>query len=105
VQLKQLLIYLFNGGPPAAALAGGNCPGGVGAGPPPPAAMPPGILPPRACFCGVRSLSLVLPDLGTLSFFLSLIFYSLFLCFFGVNHVTFLKIRIRAKGFEINERT
>src|SRR5438477_1320925 len=82
VQFKQSLVYLFSGGPPTAALAGGNCPGGVGAGPPP-RAMPPGILPPRACFCGVRSLSLVLADFGTLLFslFLFLILSSLvFFC-------------------------
>jgi len=52
---------------------GGIIAGGVGAGPPG-AALPPG-----ASRFGVRSLSLVLSDFGTLFLFLSLIFYSLFL--------------------------
>ena len=63
--------------------------GGVGA-----------IAPPRASFLGVRSLSLVLPDFGTLpfSFFLVLIFLFSLSCFvLRCNHLRFWIIRIRAK--------
>jgi hypothetical protein len=104
VQLKQLLIYLFNGGPPAEAFFLGGRNGGVGAGPPPTPAMPPGILPPRVCFAGVRSLSLVLSDVGTLSFFLSLILYLSFFVSSVLITSRSRMITIRAKGFEVHER-
>jgi hypothetical protein len=70
--------------------------------------MPPGTvggvgfwIPPGASLFGVRSLSLVLSDFGTLLFclFLLLIFYTLFLVLFIGEVITslFWMIRIRAK--------
>jgi hypothetical protein len=55
--------------------------------------------PPRVSFFGVRSLSLVLADFGTLLlFFLLFIFYFPFLVlFFGAITSSFWIIRIRAK--------
>ena len=66
--------------------------GGVGAG-----ASAARYLPPRASFFGVRSLSFVLADFGTLFLFLLFIFYSLFLVlFFGAITSASRIIRIHA---------
>jgi hypothetical protein len=69
--------------------------GGVGA-----------TFPPRASFFGVRSLSLVLADFGTLLFclFLVLIFYSLsFLFVLRYSHFSFGMIRIRARASKLSK--
>ena len=66
-----------------------------------------GRRPARASFLGVRSLSLVLADFGTLlfCFFLVVIFYSLsfLFCFFGAITVTFRIIRIRANLSKVSK--
>jgi hypothetical protein len=75
--------------------------GGVGAG-----ASAARYLPPRASFFGVRSLSFVLADFGTLFLFLLFIFYSLFLVFFfGCNHLSFSYYQDSCQRFESEQTT
>ena len=60
-----------------------------------------GTTPARACFCGVRSLSLVLSDFGTLLFSLFLSLILLILSFlFCYNHLTFGSYQDSCQGFE-----
>src|SRR5439155_24512622 len=66
---------------------------------PPPAGGPPYLCtPPRASLFGVRSMSLVLPDFGTLLFlFLLFILFSLSCLVVRCNHLGFCITTIRAK--------
>jgi hypothetical protein len=77
--------------------------GGVGAGRAATAAA--GYLPPRASFFGVRSLSFVLADFGTLFLFLLFIFYSLSLVlFFGAITSASRIIRIHANVLKASKQ-
>ena len=69
-------------------------PGGVGAGPPP-----------RASLFGVRSLSLVLPDFGTLLFFVLLFMFilSFLFCCSVLRSTQFEMIRNRARASKLSK--